>query len=176
MQELLTTPTVRILFLGSLLAATLLTPLVIRLARRLGAVDMGGYRKVHAQPTPLMGGLALVAPFVVVCGLAILDLARKELGLRFLQVWLEDGTLLLATSGTPSPIGKDFGTLDQVERLRVKTSEGDVVLIRFEISTDGGRRELQDVTACLAGIFDEFRVPESTGAQVVAIPPLARSG
>lgn len=107
---------------------------------------------------------------------AVLDLARKELGLRFLQVWLEDGALLLATSGTPHAVGKDFGTLDQVERLRVKTSEGDVVLIRFEIAKSDARRELQDVTACLAGIFDEFRIPESPGAQIVAIQPVAKSG
>lgn len=107
---------------------------------------------------------------------AILDLARKELGLRFLQVWLEDGALLLASSGTPRAVGRDFSTLDQVERLRVRTGDGDVVLIRFEVAKSGGRRELQDVMACLAGIFDEFRIPETSGAQVVAVQPVARSG
>jgi UDP-GlcNAc:undecaprenyl-phosphate GlcNAc-1-phosphate transferase len=39
----------------------LLTPLASRLARRVGAVDLPGPRKVHTSPTPRFGGVAVVA-------------------------------------------------------------------------------------------------------------------
>jgi UDP-GlcNAc:undecaprenyl-phosphate/decaprenyl-phosphate GlcNAc-1-phosphate transferase len=43
------------------LMSLLLTPLVARLAVRVGAVDMPGERKVHTTPVPRLGGLAVVA-------------------------------------------------------------------------------------------------------------------
>lgn len=45
--------------------ALLLTPLVARLATRVGAVDMPGERKVHKSPVPRLGGLAVVAAIAV---------------------------------------------------------------------------------------------------------------
>lgn len=48
----------------SCVAAAGLTPLAIRLARRLGAVDdpaAAPTRKLHARPVPLLGGLAIIA-------------------------------------------------------------------------------------------------------------------
>ena len=46
--------------LGVSFATTLIaTPLVRRLALRIGAVDIPDDRKVHAEPTPLLGGLAM---------------------------------------------------------------------------------------------------------------------
>lgn len=38
-----------------------LTPVVGRVARRLGAIDKPGGRKVHERPTPLLGGVAIYA-------------------------------------------------------------------------------------------------------------------
>lgn len=52
---------------GSLLAAGMLTPGVMRLAVKVGAIDRGGYRKVAEREMPLMGGLAVAAPFVILC-------------------------------------------------------------------------------------------------------------
>ncbi|MEN6336883.1 MAG: MraY family glycosyltransferase [Phycisphaerales bacterium] len=46
-------------FLGSALLAILLTPLVIRLANRIGAVDQPGVRKVHKHPIARIGGVAI---------------------------------------------------------------------------------------------------------------------
>ena len=40
------------------------TPLAARLALRLGAVDLPGPRRVHAHPTPRLGGLAVAAAIV----------------------------------------------------------------------------------------------------------------
>lgn len=51
-------------------AAILLTPLVKRLAFRIGAVDAPNYRKVHARIMPRLGGLAIFGGFLV--GVAIL--------------------------------------------------------------------------------------------------------
>jgi len=48
-----------ILALAALAVTLLATPLVIRLARRAGALDRPGPRRIHAQPVPTMGGLAV---------------------------------------------------------------------------------------------------------------------
>lgn len=46
-------------------AAIFLTPLVKRLAFRLGAVDAPNYRKVHAKIMPRLGGLAIYLGFII---------------------------------------------------------------------------------------------------------------
>lgn len=51
------------------LAAIFLTPLVKRLAFRIGAVDAPNHRKVHARIMPRLGGLAIFGGFLI--GLAI---------------------------------------------------------------------------------------------------------
>ena len=51
-------------------AAILLTPLVKRLAFRIGAVDAPNYRKVHARIMPRLGGLAIFGAFLI--GIAVL--------------------------------------------------------------------------------------------------------
>jgi UDP-GlcNAc:undecaprenyl-phosphate/decaprenyl-phosphate GlcNAc-1-phosphate transferase len=52
---------------GTLLATLALTPLVIAWARRAGALDHPGPRRVHREPVPTLGGLALI---VAVLGVA----------------------------------------------------------------------------------------------------------
>ncbi|MEK4228411.1 glycosyltransferase family 4 protein [Solibacillus sp. FSL H8-0538] len=47
------------------LASILLTPLVKRLAFRIGAVDAPNYRKVHARIMPRLGGLAIYCAFII---------------------------------------------------------------------------------------------------------------
>ncbi|MFJ8234672.1 glycosyltransferase family 4 protein [Ureibacillus sp. NPDC094379] len=54
----------------ALVAAILLTPLVKRLAFRIGAVDAPNYRKVHSRIMPRLGGLAIYLAFLI--GLVIL--------------------------------------------------------------------------------------------------------
>jgi UDP-GlcNAc:undecaprenyl-phosphate GlcNAc-1-phosphate transferase len=60
-------PGVAALFLAALAAAWLATPLARRAALRLGWVDRPGARKIHAEPTPYGGGLAI---YLTVTGLA----------------------------------------------------------------------------------------------------------
>jgi UDP-GlcNAc:undecaprenyl-phosphate GlcNAc-1-phosphate transferase len=50
------------LFLAGLLATALLTPGVMWFARKIGAVDRGGYRKVYRGEMPLLGGLSIAVP------------------------------------------------------------------------------------------------------------------
>jgi UDP-GlcNAc:undecaprenyl-phosphate GlcNAc-1-phosphate transferase len=63
---------VLLLVFPALLAAAIsfaATPLVRRFALRFGAIDMPGPRKMHLQPTPRLGGLAVVVSVVSVLGL-----------------------------------------------------------------------------------------------------------
>ncbi|MCG7334390.1 undecaprenyl/decaprenyl-phosphate alpha-N-acetylglucosaminyl 1-phosphate transferase [Sporosarcina sp. ACRSM] len=50
---------------AALIASILLTPLVIKLAFRIGAVDRPNYRKVHASVMPRIGGLAIFGAFLI---------------------------------------------------------------------------------------------------------------
>ena len=53
----------------SAIPAFLLTPVALKLSVRLGAVDIPDDRKVHAVPTPRLGGVAIYLG--VICGLAV---------------------------------------------------------------------------------------------------------
>jgi UDP-GlcNAc:undecaprenyl-phosphate GlcNAc-1-phosphate transferase len=53
------------LFLGSLALAVALTPLMIRLARRVNFLDQPGPRKIHAEPVPYGGGLVVALTVLV---------------------------------------------------------------------------------------------------------------
>jgi UDP-GlcNAc:undecaprenyl-phosphate GlcNAc-1-phosphate transferase len=73
--------------IGPPIAAAALTfalaPLAARLARRVGAIDMPGARKVHTEPIPRLGGLAVVASMVIVWTVMALVVAPplpRELG------------------------------------------------------------------------------------------------
>ncbi|HEX5762060.1 MAG TPA: MraY family glycosyltransferase [Solirubrobacterales bacterium] len=48
-------------FLVAGVVALVLTPLTIRLARRIGAIDLPNSRSLHELPTPKLGGLAILA-------------------------------------------------------------------------------------------------------------------
>lgn len=55
--------------LAAFVASILLTPLVKKLAFRLGAVDAPNYRKVHARIMPRLGGLAIFGAFIIGLGI-----------------------------------------------------------------------------------------------------------
>lgn len=57
--------------IATALVTMLVTPPVIRLARRTRAMDMPGGRKRHVQTTPRLGGLAIVGGIVVVLAPAL---------------------------------------------------------------------------------------------------------
>ena len=67
-------------FLVALVVAALLTPLVARLARRIGAVDGIKERGLAREATPLLGGLAIFAA-VLVAALLFLPLSQSVKGI-----------------------------------------------------------------------------------------------
>jgi len=54
-------------FAAAFFLAIVATPLIINLAKRYGIVDKPAKRKVHKIATPRLGGLAMVASFLVIC-------------------------------------------------------------------------------------------------------------
>ena len=55
-------------FLPALATGLILTPVVRRMAIRVGAVDHPGARSIHSTPVPYLGGLALLVAFLVGIG------------------------------------------------------------------------------------------------------------
>src|SRR4029077_20962872 len=53
-----------LVFIVALVTALILTPLTIRLARRLQLFDQPGDRRLHAAPTPRLGGIPLTIAFL----------------------------------------------------------------------------------------------------------------
>lgn len=54
-----------LIFLAALIFSILCTPLVRRVALRIGIVDAPAARKIHALPVPLLGGAAIYLAFVI---------------------------------------------------------------------------------------------------------------
>src|SRR5262245_49279352 len=101
-----------ILAFSTMVFVLIATPLVIALARRLGALDQPGPRRIHQEPRPTLGGLALVAAVLSVAWIAralpgaaaLLD-ARPLIGLSFATIPILFMGVLDDTRGVP-PIGK----------------------------------------------------------------------
>ena len=67
-------------FLCAFLCTLIATPLVARLAAKLKLMDVPDARKVHATPTPRIGGLAIaVSFFAIVLGLFLFDTEPNKL-------------------------------------------------------------------------------------------------
>jgi UDP-N-acetylmuramyl pentapeptide phosphotransferase/UDP-N-acetylglucosamine-1-phosphate transferase len=79
-------------YLGSAFLAVILTPLVIRLARRIGAVDVPSLRSVHTQPIPRIGGVAIF--FSTIGVIVALLFLSNAIGGRFRELRLQLTTLL----------------------------------------------------------------------------------
>ena len=105
--EVTETPWLVLLALG--LSGTL-TPLAAWLARRVGAIDSPGGRKIHDRPTPLLGGAAIYVAFLVAV-LASSGLTRELWGvvlaasLIFAIGFVED------TRGVPATVRLLFQTV-----------------------------------------------------------------
>lgn len=100
--------------LVAVVAAYALTPLMIHAGHRLGAVDLPGERKTHAQATPRVGGVAVFAAFlgalwlgpglqaeslgpIVLAGGVLLAVGLAD-DLVELPAWLKLGAQLLASA------------------------------------------------------------------------------
>ena len=56
---------IAIAFLLAFITAFVITPYTIRLAKKVGAIDMPADRRVNKKPMPRLGGLAVIAGFLV---------------------------------------------------------------------------------------------------------------
>jgi UDP-GlcNAc:undecaprenyl-phosphate GlcNAc-1-phosphate transferase len=84
------------IYLGSALLALVTTPLVIRLARRIQAVDRPVARSVHEQPIPRIGGVAI---FLSTMGLLVAVFFQSNaVGREFREMRWEVMTLLIAAT------------------------------------------------------------------------------
>ncbi|MFH0773988.1 MAG: MraY family glycosyltransferase [bacterium] len=57
------------IFLASIFCALITTPIIRRLALKWGVVDIPSHRKIHIEPIPLFGGLAIAFTFLFVFSL-----------------------------------------------------------------------------------------------------------
>jgi UDP-N-acetylmuramyl pentapeptide phosphotransferase/UDP-N-acetylglucosamine-1-phosphate transferase len=111
-------PFILLAALATAVVSFLLTPLAIRLAPRLGAVDHPqDDRRVHSDPIPRTGGLAVAISFV---GVGVLGLALNEV-FHFAPVVLREVrypqlVALFAGAG----LGAFLGYLDDRLQLRVE--------------------------------------------------------
>lgn len=56
---------IAIAFLLAFITAFVITPYTIRLAKKVGAIDMPEKRRINDTPIPRLGGLAVIAGFLV---------------------------------------------------------------------------------------------------------------
>ena len=56
---------ITIAFLLAFITSFVITPYTMRLAHKVGAIDMPDKRKVHKKPIPRLGGLAIIVGFLV---------------------------------------------------------------------------------------------------------------
>lgn len=91
-----------LMFLAALVLSVALTPWVIRLAHHWDAIDHPGERKVHKEPIPRLGGVAVFFAFALVSLAALLF--RSHLRERLFEEWhfwvaLAAGTTLVFLLG-----------------------------------------------------------------------------
>ncbi len=113
-----------------------LTPLVVRLAPAIGGIDVGDDRpRVHKQPVPRIGGLAIIAGIAVPAAIWV-DLDGPYLGIMI-------GTLLAAA----------IGLVDDVRGLRPSVKMAGIVLVSL-IPVVGFDVNFDRVTLPLVGDHD----------------------
>ena len=109
-------------FIIALVVAYILTPRVISLANKTGALDAPDARKVHSKPIPRIGGLAIYFAFIVAAFFTV-DLTKEVIGL------LTGATVILIVG-----IIDDFKSLPAKVKL-VGQILAAVVLVLFDVKT-----------------------------------------
>ncbi len=123
-------------FLGAAAIVVVLTPLIGRLAPRIGGLDDGGDRpRVHAVPIPRIGGIAIVLG-ILVPAIALIDLSDRYRAILI-------GTALIAI----------VGLIDDIRGLSPRTKLLAVVAIAL-IPVIGSGLKLNHITLPLIGDHD----------------------
>lgn len=79
-------------YLGAALLAVAITPVVIWLARRMGAMDYPGVRSIHKKAVPRIGGVAIFVSSM--CLILFTVYLRNDIGAAFREAHLQLATLL----------------------------------------------------------------------------------
>lgn len=101
---------------------------------------------------------SLTSRSAVISPSEIIDLCRQELRLCFLEAWFEDGRVLIGSSGKPIADEPLRERSPSIRRIRVKAVGGLTVILRYQFSHEPTDNEFEDITACLAGIFEQAGV------------------
>jgi UDP-GlcNAc:undecaprenyl-phosphate GlcNAc-1-phosphate transferase len=121
-------------WIGSVVVALVAAPLVIRLARRIGALDTPGVRKVHFVPTPAIGGAVIVPATLIVTALVVL--LGKEVASAFAQ--MQTRVLVLSAAALGMFL---LGLVDDVRGLQARTKFLIQIMAALAVSLAGLRIE-----------------------------------
>ncbi|MBN1918065.1 MAG: undecaprenyl/decaprenyl-phosphate alpha-N-acetylglucosaminyl 1-phosphate transferase [Verrucomicrobia bacterium] len=94
-------------YLGAFVLAMLITPRTARLARAAGVMDIPGVRRVHRDPTPRLGGIALVLATLIMLMIVLLvdnAIGRAFRGGQTQLIAVVVGSLLVLLAGTMDDI------------------------------------------------------------------------
>lgn len=94
----------------------------------------------------------------------LLALCRHELGLVYLEVQLESGVTLMTSTDTDH----DHSAASPAERLRVKSSDDENIFLLFAYDHPPDDNRRNDVTACLASIFDQMMLDRALHTRATA--------
>lgn len=121
----------------SAIPAYLITPGALRLSVRLGAVDIPDDRKVHAVPTPRLGGIAIFAGVVIGLGVAS-GLAPFRASIRPLLAWPPSEPVAIAIGAA---IVFLIGLIDDMKGLSPSTKFAGQILAAGFVFLGGVRLE-----------------------------------
>lgn len=102
-----------VIYCGSFLFALVITPLVIFVARHIKALDHSDIRKVHSEPTPRIGGVAIYAS--VMCIMVPLLFMRDIVGSYIREIF--PGIIVIYCGATLIFI---VGLIDDIKGLRAR--------------------------------------------------------
>lgn len=85
----------------------------------------------------------------------VFNLCRKEMGLCFLEIWLEDGPTLVCSCGVANKEREENFPFRLIEKIKVKSSDGRDVIVLLQFDHEPGNLEQQDVTHTLAHLFEQ---------------------
>lgn len=91
----------------------------------------------------------------------VLDVCRRELGLRFLECWIENKQCLYACSPAERQAkqpAREAAIPEEAERIHIQTYAGNILLIHFAFSHIPDIQEKRDILSCLARVFENVKV------------------
>lgn len=116
----------------SMFIASVATPLVVRLAKWLGAMDLPGARRIHTKATPRLGGLAVFIAFLGTVT-AVWCLGNQVSNLLYENAF----RLLVIMGGATIILG--LGILDDMRGLRAKHKLLVEILVALALCSMGVR-------------------------------------